>query len=153
MRLTPLPINPSKICFQSSCYHISWKGDLKLHIHTFTWPLNTLIRLTFIQKHILTKQFFINRSFVDKNGLSNRFTSKNLLTSIFTLVDIAKILPKINFQKLDISLLCRVFFEILYTVFPKDSEQSHNKDLLQIMFFGGIFAMSARLKIDVNKSS
>jgi hypothetical protein len=41
-----------------------------------------------------TKHFFINRPFVDKNGLSyNKYTSKNLLPSIFTLADFAKI-PK-----------------------------------------------------------
>jgi hypothetical protein len=42
----------------------------------------------------LTKIFLINRSFDDKNGLSNRHTSKNLLSSIFThLTDIAMIPP------------------------------------------------------------
>jgi hypothetical protein len=43
--------------------------------------------------------FFINRPFVDKNGLSNRSTSKLLLTSIFKLEYIAKIPPKIKSSK------------------------------------------------------
>jgi hypothetical protein len=44
-----------------------------------------------------------NRPFVDKYDLSSRYTSKNLLTSILKLADIAKIQQKLNFQKMDIS--------------------------------------------------
>ena len=45
------------------------------------------------------KQYLINRSFVNKKGLSNRYTSKNLLTFFFTLPDIAKIPGKNIFSK------------------------------------------------------
>ena len=73
------------LCFQS-CYNFN--KVIKI-------PTKAISQL---DKHP-TKQFFINRPFVDKNGLSNRYTSKNLLTSILTLADIAKIPPKITFSK------------------------------------------------------
>jgi hypothetical protein len=46
-----------------------------------------------------TKQFFIKRYFEDKNGLSNIYTLKNFSTSIFLLVDNAKIPQKIKILK------------------------------------------------------
>jgi hypothetical protein len=46
-----------------------------------------------------SKQFLINIFFVDKNGLSSRYISKILLTSISTLADIAKIPQKIKYSE------------------------------------------------------
>jgi hypothetical protein len=48
-----------------------------------------------VENEYPTKQFFIYRPFIDKNDPSNRQISKNLLTSIFTLADFAKIPKKI----------------------------------------------------------
>jgi hypothetical protein len=45
------------------------------------------------------KIFFINRYFVDQNGLYKRYISKNLMKSIFTIADIAKIPQKFKFSK------------------------------------------------------
>jgi hypothetical protein len=51
------------------------------------------------------------------NGLSNRYTSKNLLTSIFTLADNTKMpRKKSNFQKILFGWMCRVYLQRLYTV-------------------------------------
>ncbi len=85
-----------------------------------------------------TKQFFINRPFIDNNDPSNRQISKNLLTSIFTLVDFAKIPPKNKFSKDD-----------CVESFVKDSTQSANNHLFENLIFGGIFATSASVKISL----
>jgi hypothetical protein len=83
----------------------------------------------------------INKSFVDKNGLSNRPTAKNLLTSIFTLKDIAKF-PKVYFFKIWLLGDCVESFSL-----QEDCVESFKEGSTQS------FAMSVSVKIKMTTSA
>jgi hypothetical protein len=62
----------------------NWKPHNKVHASKWRLPDQTV---------------FVKQIIRNKNGLSYRCISKNLLTSILTLSDMAKIPPKIIFSK------------------------------------------------------
>jgi hypothetical protein len=60
-------------------------------------PCQPTVKWFLIQQTLLFKIYktLLNESFVDKNGVSNSYTSKNLVTTILTHADIAQVSPKL----------------------------------------------------------